>query len=312
MFFRLTVGLVSASIRTSIVNVDNDVNLIQQAAGKPRKKRGELTKLEQVLAKGGGAYKTSGFDSVFFRVYANADFTPVKAERRDLTVGLELDTPPSGAARDKDAKKRQAYWEHSRLLQGGSLVVLVIILNNTLQHVYLGTITSFGKDIAEASKAVQDRIQIRVRFFDPEVELMAMRRHNVPGRTMFLIDNDIMYEATRPFLERLQTIEPTEIPFARYIAHGGSLQDVQVLPPKYATAPRFRFKLSSLARKGVDKTLLHDLDISQPGAIQLARTQLLEYSELDPSQIDAVVNTVVREVSLIQGCVLSVLLAETH
>lgn len=272
---------------------------MQQSIGKSKKKRGELTKLEQVLTKGGGAYKTSGYDSVFFRVYANATFTPVKAERRDLTVGLELDAPPHGAARDKDAKKREAYWEHSRLLQSGSLVALVVILNRNMR-VFLGTISSYGKDIAESSKAAQDRIQVRVTFFDPEVELMALRKEKVKDNLMFLVDNDVMYEASRPFLERLQSIEPTEIPFSRYIAHGGELRDVQLLPPKYATAPGFRFKLNSLAKN--NRNEVQDLDISQPGAIEVARTQLLDHSELDPSQVEAVLNTIVREVSLIQGC----------
>ena len=269
-----------------------------QATGRTRRTKADLTKLEQVLAKGGGAYKTTGYDSVFFRVYANAEFCPVKAERRDLTVGLMLDTPPNGAARDKNAKNREAYWEHSRLLQGGSLVVLCVVENGSLR-VYLGTISSRGSDIAESAKGSQDRVQVRVTFFDPEVELMALRKQRAPDRLMFLIDNDVMYEASRPFLERLQTIEPTEIPFARYIAHSGSLADVQVLPPKYATAPRFRFNISCMKKSGGGA--IQDLNITQNNAVALARTQLLEHSILDPSQVEAVINTLIREVSLIQG-----------
>ena len=288
-------------IRSSVVIIDDDIATMQQNATLPKKRRGQPTKLEQVLAKGGGAYKTSGFDSVFFRLYANASFLPVKAERRDLTVGLELDTPPNGAARDKDKKKREGYWEHSRLLQSGSLVALAIVLNDSLK-VYLGTISSFGKDIAESSKASETRIQVQIAFFDPEVELMALRKQNARDTLMFLIDNDVMFEAARPFLERMQTIEPTEIPFARYIAHGGSLQDIQVFPPKYTIAPQFRFKLSSLVKKGGDRTQLQDLNVFRPGAVELARRQLLAHSELDPSQVDAVIDTVTREVSLIQGC----------
>lgn len=298
----------SGPIRTSVVVIDNDITMMQQNAGLPKRRRGELTKLEQVLAKGGGAYKSTGYDSAFFRVYSNATFSPVKAERRDLTVGLELDAPSNGDARNKDAKKRQAYWEHSRLLQSGSLVVLVIILNGNLR-VHLGTISSYGKDIAESSKASKERIQVRISFFDPEVELMAlqMQRKKATGSTMFLLDNDVMYEASRPFLEQLQTVEPTEIPFARYIAHSGPLENILILPPKYTTAPRFSFKLSSLAKKGVNAQQVRDLNMRQPGAVELARKQLLEYSELDPSQVEAVINTITRELSLIQGYVLHTL-----
>ncbi|EKM48784.1 uncharacterized protein PHACADRAFT_202401 [Phanerochaete carnosa HHB-10118-sp] len=294
--FRLLREELIAPIRGSIVTIDNDVTTMLQSQGRARRKT-EQTKLEQLLTKGGGAYKTSGFDSVFFRVYANAEFCPVKAERRDLTVGLMLDTPPSGAARDKDAKKREAYWEHSRLLQGGSLVVLCVVENARLQA-YLGTISSGGRDIAQSAKDAQDRIQVRITFFDPQVELMALRKQRVADRLMFVVDNDVMYEASRPFLERLQTIEPTEIPFARYLAHGGTLTDVQVLPPKYATAPRFRFKLSCMAKKG---STVQDLSITQEGGVALARAELLAHSILDPSQVEAVINTLVREVSLIQG-----------
>ena len=253
--------------------IDNDIATIVQQKGLPKRTRGTPTKLEEVLAKGGGAYKTSGFDSVFFRVYTNAVFHPVKAERRDLTVGLSVDAPPNGAARDSDVKKRIGFWEHSRFLQSGSLVALVVIANHAPQ-VYLGTTSSTRDDIAESSKASEDRIEVRITFFDPEVELLALRRQKTRNSLMFLIDNDVMYEASRPFLETLQTIEPTEIPFARYLAHGGSIRDVEVQPPKYATAPRFRFKLSCLARS---KNLpIQDLDISQAGALAIAREQLLE------------------------------------
>ena len=260
------------------------------------------TILENLIEKRGGAYKTSGFDSVFFHVYTNVRFSPMKAERRGLTVGLSLDAPK--AARNEDHKKRFGYWQHSKRLQSGGLVVLLMITGSAAR-IYLGVVQSSSEDIAESSKASEDTIQIQVSFFDSEVEWKALRNENMsstPTSHALLLDNSVMYEASRPFLERLQSIEPTQLPFARYIARHDSIKDVQVLPPKYATAPGFKFKLQCLASKR-SRHVINDLDISQPMAVENARRQLQHGSTLDPSQLDAVINSLVREVSLIQGYV---------
>ncbi len=47
---------------------------------------------EMTTRKARRGYQEGGFDSVFFCVYTNARLSPVKAERRDLTVGLFLNT----------------------------------------------------------------------------------------------------------------------------------------------------------------------------------------------------------------------------
>lgn len=211
-----------------------------------------------------------------------------------------LDAPPAPAAHDKDAKARSAYWEHSRRLQGSNLVALIVVSNRTIQ-VYLGIITSFGKDIAESAKLEKGRIRLRVSFFDTEVELMALRGERLnfnKERFAVLVDNGVMFESVRPFLQKLQTIEPTEIPFSRYIAPGGSLEGVKVLSPKYARVPGFKFNLQCLAKPGMT---IAPLDISIPLAVVRARDELKRFSVLDPSQAEAVVDTLTREVSLIQG-----------
>lgn len=286
----------SSTTRSSIIAVFNDLREIWESGGRAREK----TRLEKILAKGGGAYKTSGFDSVFFIVYANAVFAPVRAERRDLTVGLWIDAP-AGAAREPQAAKRVAYWKGSKRLQGGGLVSLVIVTRETVK-IFLGVLASFGDDIAESSKVSEDKVQVRITFFDSEVEFRALRRDKLSQGTSsyaFLVDNSVMFEASRPFLERLQSIEPTEIPFSRYISHGGSLSNIQVTPPRYATDPRFKYNLQCLARDR--NSQISDLDISRPNAVNHVRNQLLQSSTLDPSQVDAVLNTLTREVSLIQG-----------
>ncbi|KAL4242825.1 hypothetical protein ABKN59_011535 [Abortiporus biennis] len=294
--FRLLREELIAPIRGSIVTIIDDIATITNSI--PTRRR-EPTKLERLLQSRGGAYRTTGVDSVFFQVYTNLTFTVVKAERREVTVGLEMDAPPSGSARDPDMRKRVDFWEHSKRLQSGSLVALVLVSRGT-PKVYLGLISSMGKDISESAKATPDRIQARFTFFDTEVEFMALRGEKITaGHSTFaiLIDNGVMYESIRPFLHRIQDIEPTEIPFSQYIARS-DLKDVEVSLPRFAMVPRFSFKLQCLAKPG---QTLNDLDATLPESIARARQQLLNSSMMDPSQVDAVINTLTREVSLIQG-----------
>ena len=264
------------------------------------------TTLEKLLANKGGAYKTSGLNSVFFHLYTGARFAPLKAERRNFTVGLILDTPP-GPARDQSGKRRAEYWEHSKRLQHGSLVALILISPGRLQ-VFLGTIISMGADIAESAKADAKAIQLRISFFDAEIELMALRRQPISinkSTYAVLLDNNIMFESLHPFLRTLKNVEPTFVPFSNFLSSSGRLDSLQVEPPRYARVPWFRYNLQCLARSGMD---IPSLNVNDETSVALARQRLLHSSDLDPSQVNALVDALTREVSLIQGCVLFPLL----
>ncbi|KAI9453339.1 hypothetical protein F5148DRAFT_1329332 [Russula earlei] len=243
----------SSSIRLSIGEIRKDLQ-IMQAPGAKSKPRATL--LETLLGSKGGAYKTSGSNSVFFYLYTGARFAPAKAERRHFTsslssslpilapalpwenpdlvvvavqgapftVGLLLDAPPGGA-HDKSGKRRALFWEHSRRLQSGSLVALILISPDRFQ-VFLGTTISTGSDIGESAKSDAKTIQLRVSFFDPEIELIALRRYPISVNTStyaVLLDNNIMFESLHPFLRTLQNVEPTSIPFSNIIANSGPL-----------------------------------------------------------------------------------------
>ena len=290
-----------APIRSSIAAIFADLDAMKKVS--TQSARGRRTRLDQLFDSRGGAYKTSGIDSVFFHMYTGATFTYAAAEKRDLTVGVRVDTPPTGAARDKDAHKRYEYWQHSRRLECGSLVVLVVV-DNGEPKIFLGVVSSTGRDLANSSRVNGSKVQLRISFFDPEIELMALRRQAIRSDDTygFLIDNSIVYEATRPFLARMQAMEPADIPFARYLTAGGSLEGVEVPSPKYTLVPNFRFKLGCLA-KGGHASYVADMDVVQPDAAATARQQLLEHSTLDPSQVDAIVHSLTREISLIQGYV---------
>jgi hypothetical protein len=208
-----------------------------------------------------------------------------------------------GAPRDKDKKRRAEYWEHSKRLQQGSLVALALISPGRFQ-VFLGTIVSNGLDVAESAKANESTIQLRISFFDAEIELMALRCQPISvDQSTFavLIDNKIMFEARRPVSSDSQNVEPTSVPFSDLISHSGNLASMPVGPPRYTRVPQFKYNLQCLARPG---EIISSLDVNNATSVAIARQELMRSSALDPSQVDAVIGTLSREISLIQGYVL--------
>ncbi len=304
----LIILLRSASIRQSVGEIRRDLEIMWASRPGPMTRR-PPTLLEKLLWSNGGAYKTSGINSVFFQLYTGARFAPLRAERRNFTVGLMLDSPP-GAPRDQNGKKRAEYWEHSKRLQQGSLVALALISPGRFQ-VFLGAIASNSADIAESAKAEEDTIQLRISFFDAEIELMGLRRQPISvDKSTFavLIDNKIMFEALHPFLRTLKDVEPTSAPFSDFISCSGNLALLPVRPPRYTRVPLFKYNLQCLARRGAN---ISSVDVNNPTSVAIARQELLRSSELDLSQVDAVIGTLTREISLIQGYVLD-LPTKTH
>lgn len=278
----------------------SDIDDIRAAAGRRRDGRDVPSVLANLLKLKGGSYQSSGEDSVFFHLYTDVQFHEAKAERRNLTVGLRIDAPP-GMARDGSVQKRTEYWKHSRRLSSGGLVALIVSEHGNHQ-VFLGTILSNGEEIGESAKANANRIVVRVSFFDAEIELKALRNdalHDPPKhKYAFLIDNSVLFESARPFLETLQSVEPMSIPFGDYIAREGSLVGVEVPPPRYSCAPGFRFNLSCLMNEGMN---VQSLNTQDANSIAQVRQELIAGSYLDRSQAESVVDALSRQISLIQG-----------
>ncbi|KAH9008021.1 hypothetical protein EDB84DRAFT_1584586 [Lactarius hengduanensis] len=282
--FRLLREELISSIRQSVGEIRRDLETMWAPRTGPKTRR-PSTLLEKLLSSKGGAYKTSGLNAVFFQLYTGANFAPLRAERRNFTVGLVLDSPP-GAPRDPNGKREPNI---------GS------ILSACNKEVFLGTTISNGVDIAESAKANEEKIQLRVSFFDAEIELMALRRQPISvDKSTFavLIDNKIMFEALHPFLRTLKDVEPTSAPFSAFISRSGSLSSMPVGPPRYTRVPRFEYNLQCLARPG---ETISSVNVNNVTSVNFARQELLRSSELDPSQVDAVIGTLTREISLIQG-----------
>jgi len=268
-----------------------------QSYGKKR----EVTDLEKVLTNGGGLYRSSGKNSVIFTVYTDVHYAQLSTRSQGFEIGLKIRCPP-GPGRDTESKKRVDYWKFagSKKLSSGSLVALVLVSRGTLT-VYLANLLSSPDDISESAKHSEHYIQVKATFFDPEVEIEALRKEKITvdaNTFAILIDNGVMFESVRPFLKTLSTIDSTLIPFSRYICAQVLPKNMEIRPPKYATTPGFCFKLQSVARDG---QRIDPLDVNNPASIARSRAQLQRFSVLDVSQADSVVDCLTREVSLIQG-----------
>ncbi|EKM54252.1 uncharacterized protein PHACADRAFT_174761 [Phanerochaete carnosa HHB-10118-sp] len=294
--FRLLREELTASLRTSVQLVMSD--LIS-----PDKH----TQLDQVLQRGGGKYHghTDNEDTVMFNVYTNAEFTEITPDRRGLSAGLIVDAPP-GRARAADPNRRAWFWEGmsgKRLISGG-LVALVWQRPSGID-VHLGTISSSIRDHVTSAKQSASRIAIRVSFFDANVQLRILQELRRPpedcGDLKLLVEATVMFASVRPFLEAL-CVEPTKLPFSRYLAlcPPGELGKVKIEAPVYARNASFSFQLASLFPSDAGTTSLQ-LSVTNPDSIENARTELRTCNSLDPSQADAIVDALTREWALIQG-----------
>ena len=266
------------------------------------------TKLSELLHKKGGKYRglVETQDSLMFNIYTGVQFRSLVPDRKGISTRIIIDTPP-GRARLSGAGARVSFWESmsgKRLSQGG---LIALVWHSPMRTtVHLGIIASSSKELTGSVRSNPDYIELRIVFFDVEIELRILQElrnktHRPYPDIKLLVESPVMFEAIRPFLEALQT-EPEDIPFPRYLAHrpAGQLSTIEVQPPEYARFPNFKYQLSSLfdAEASVDDLTL---SVTDRDSVQHARNQLREKSRLDPSQADAVVDVLTREVALIQG-----------
>lgn len=253
-----------------------------------------------ILNSQGGRYRglLDDDNTIIFSVYTNVRFGGISPDRRGLTSTLIFDTPP-GAARNPTMGQRETFWQRmlSKRLMPGGLVALIWKTSDSVS-VYLGIVANSVSEFLNATKESATELSIRVAFFDHNVESRILRWYQTgdtsPGETRLLIEAPVLYEAVRPFLEALQA-DSTSIPFFEYLVSRNDIPNVT--PPRYATAPSFRWNLSPLLGSGQD----FHFDAKDPTSISDARRTLCEESSLDPSQADALVDSLTRELALIQG-----------
>ncbi|KAG8703433.1 hypothetical protein FRC09_004163 [Ceratobasidium sp. 395] len=300
--FRLLREELVAPIRTAIQLIVNDL-------AEPKLAK---TQLGGILKNRGGRYRGQladyGQDSVIFSIFTGINFGPFTVDKRGGSISISMDPPP-GDARHNNSKQRAAYWEAAskkRLMQGG-LITLLLKDGAKPLEIFIGTISSNATDLKESTKDNGNRITIRVSFFDAEIELRIARQIQEgkkpnKGQTRLLLEAPVLYEGIRPFLSALQG-EPETLPFADYLRHHTDSQYLSRLPstpPRYAQRPGFMFELKSLLR-GASNTGSLRLDVNDPHSVTRTRQELVRSSFLDKSQVEAVLDALTREISLIQG-----------
>ncbi|CAE6419735.1 unnamed protein product [Rhizoctonia solani] len=270
-----------------------------------RKPDDATTILSKLIKDGGGRYRAPANtqESVIFSVFPNVTFQPLSLNNRGTSVGIEFDTPP-GKARDKQTQPRVEYWEQvskKRLMLGGLVALVWKDLTGSVD-IYVGTVASTPRDLAEAAKKSKDRIALRVSFFDAAAELRIVQslQNRQNHGTKILIEAPVFYEGIRPFLEALKA-DPARLPFAQYLVHQSEieLQQTMIAAPLYSRTPGFSFELKNLFSSSAGVPTLR-MSTTNPDSVANARNRLRN-SRLDPSQAEAVIDSLTREVSLIQG-----------
>lgn len=294
MVWRVTNSL-SAPLRTSLQLLVDDLM-----------STGPRTQLDEILGEKGGKYRghSDDQDNVMFNVYTNVEFCNITPDHRGLSANLSLDTPP-GRARQPDAASREAFWKSSKRLMTGGLVALIWQRKTGHIDIYLGIITPSRNNPLGSSQVCDRRISIRVAFFDTDIQLHILRELCHPMQEhdglKILIEATVLFASVRPFLEALR-IEPTTLPLSRYLVlhPADTLRTLDVNPPAYAAVPGFTFQLDSLFPLEADIDDL-PLVVTDPTSVENARFQLRQHSRLDPSQADAIVDVLTRELALMQG-----------
>jgi hypothetical protein len=286
-----------APLRTALQAIVSDLsNMTQNNA------------LQPLIEQQGGRYIAhDGRDnSVMVNLYTSVDPQRIVIDRRDISIEITMDTPP-GPARHSCPGKRMEFWKavnRKRLMQGG-LIGLIWETGGRIE-LFFGLISSSADDLLASARRANDRLRLRLNFFDPAINLRVMEwcqleSREREARRIMMVEAPVMYESIRPFLQALQR-EPTSVPFSQYLVHRqGSLplQRVRINRPQYTiTRPDFSWNLSSLFDTDYPSIPLNPHDAA---SIELVRHQLHTESRLDVSQADAMVDCLTKEFCLIQG-----------
>ncbi|KAG9063296.1 hypothetical protein KI688_004178 [Linnemannia hyalina] len=245
--------------------------------------------------------------------YGSVEFLGANTTRQlQGSIKISFDQPPQ--IKSQSGRQREIFWQRSkRRLMQGSLVCFIHPVegedtdsqdppNNQDVHIFLGVV-SF-RDVREMAKDSEKAV-INVSLTNPTDYfrfVSATKSNAITPRDCFMVESmGGFFEAYHPILKTLQTCEPGDMPFGKYLAPaeeqeaGATVTNVD--PPLYARAPDFEFDLTVLLAAPATCRL----DVQDPLSHQQAVVALRDHSNLDDTQSQALVDSLCREVALVRG-----------
>ncbi|KAF9302274.1 hypothetical protein BGZ74_005562, partial [Mortierella antarctica] len=266
---------------------------------------------EQRLLKHKELRKVNGGD-VSLNVYGNVRVFGMTMERNTMGhIGIGFSQPPQilGAA---NKERRTEFWERSknRLMHGGLVclisrdqVALGSSQNASTPNFQLILAVIVRRDVE--SLARDDKMaRISITLADPLQYLnMLNSASQNSSKHWFLVESPGTYFGSySSVLKALQHSMPSILPFGKYLAptieEQAQIKNTKhiVDPPIYARAPAFQYDISVLLNGQECR-----LDVNNAESIEQATRTLQSNSTLDDTQATALVDTLCREVALING-----------
>ncbi|KAF9428398.1 hypothetical protein BGZ94_002538 [Podila epigama] len=238
-------------------------------------------------------------------VYGNVKLLGMSTRKNaEGHIDLEFDQPTQ--VKGLGMGRRIDFWERSRnrLMHGGLICLMSRNVHNDASQnhrLILAVIT--GRD-SKAMAKNETRANISVVLADVMqfVHLLNTARTQPMERWYIVESPGAYFGAYQPVLKALQNLIPASLPFGKYLAptaeEGATMDGVHdfIDPPIYALAPDFQYDLSVL----LDGQRCN-LDVRDALSIHEANRLLLERKCLDETQTRALIDTLCREVSIING-----------
>ncbi|GJJ72575.1 hypothetical protein EMPS_04933 [Entomortierella parvispora] len=249
-------------------------------------------------------------NNVNLNVYGNVQvFGMIMEKHTGGNIEIGFTQPPQilGASKERrTVMRRTEFWKRSknRLMHGG-LVCLIsradgLTTRGDTENDFQLILAVIANRNDEALAKDENVARIHITLANP-LQYLDLLNSGRTSKHWFLVESPGAYFGSyRPILKALQLSIPASLPFGKYLAPTAeelAERGNTVDPPIYARAPTFSYDLSVLL---TGRTC--NLDVNNVDSVQQAvRTLQQGGSTLDQTQAIALVDTLCREVALING-----------
>ncbi|KAF9349803.1 hypothetical protein BGX26_011932 [Mortierella sp. AD094] len=255
-------------------------------------------------------------NNVNLNVYGNVQVFGMTMDKNtggNIEIGFSQPPQILGAAEERrTVERRTEFWKRSknRLMHGG-LICLISRAEGLLNGERDASMPNFQlilaviaqRDTEELAKNDMEA-RISITLADPLQYLLLLNSASkTSSKHWFLVESPGAYFGSyRPILKALQLSIPASLPFGKYLAptqeEQAEIRNIRnvVDLPIYARAPTFMYDLSVLLKGRTCK-----LDVNNTDSVEQAVRTLQDNSTLDHTQAIALVDTLCREVALING-----------